>query len=173
MATGTDVLQELTDEHRRLRALFKELMEAAPGDQARKRLLDGPTVELVRHLVAEENYLHPAVRRCLTDGDRIIEDGRSANAELENLLRELEGRKADAPDFDQLLTVLHNETVAHIEDAHHIMFTQLRQHCPRSTREELGDAMRRAAESAGTRTPAGLGPGPGLVDRARGSLHGG
>lgn len=169
MATGPDVLQELTDEHKRLRAHFRELMETPPGDPVRKRLLDRLTVELVRHLVAEERFLHPEVRHCLPDGDRITEDGRNARAGMEELLRELEHRKADAPDFDQLLTVLHNEAVAHIEDAHHIMFTQVRQHCPRSTREELGDRLRRAV-AAGARSPADLGSGPGLVDHARDSL---
>lgn len=170
MGTGPDILQQLTDEHQHLRVLFRELMRAPPGNRERRRLLDGLTVALVRHLAAEEFYLHPVVRDCLTDGDRVAGDRRSADAEVERLLRELERRAADDPDFDQLLTVLHNETVTHIEEAHHTMFTQLRQHCQRSTREDLGERMRRAVEAPGARTPAELGAGPGLVDRARGSL---
>lgn len=166
VGTGTDVIEELADVHQQIQALFKELLEEAPGAELRKRLLDRLTVELVRYLDQEEAFLHPAVRRFLTDGDRISADDLASHGRIEDLLRELEARDADDPDFDQLVTVLRNEAVAHIDDVHHTVFAPLRQDSPPSTREELGDRFRRARESTDAYPPSALTPGTGLVDRA-------
>lgn len=68
MAHGGNVIQELTTDHREVDDLFAQI-EALPGaDQQRRELADRLTMELIRHSVAEEEYLYPTVRRYV-DGE--------------------------------------------------------------------------------------------------------
>lgn len=166
-----DVIDELKHDHENISALFTQLVDIPPGDTDRKQLLDELTVELIRHLIVEENYLYPAVRKCLTDGDRIADDALATHAGVEELLKELEDRDASDRDFDQLVTVLRNEMTAHIGDEGHIVFAQLRRDCPEDERKELGERVRKARPSAGPASASDVGPGAGLVDRIR-AAHG-
>lgn len=57
MGHGGDVIAELTTDHREIEDLFKQFSDTFPGSEGRKRLVDALTIELVRHCVAEEEYL--------------------------------------------------------------------------------------------------------------------
>lgn len=55
---GTDVVDELTTDHREVAALLDELLETSdPG--TRRDMADTAITELVRHSVAEEMYVYP------------------------------------------------------------------------------------------------------------------
>ncbi|TMV00148.1 hemerythrin domain-containing protein [Streptomyces sp. DASNCL29] len=177
MGHGGDVIEELTTDHREVDALLEELQAAAPGSSERKRLLDQVTIELVRHSVAEEEHLYPAVRRHLAGGDALADEEIADHSRVEKLLKELEGRGADAVDFDELVTKLKAEVTSHVQDEEQNLFVQLRHACDKDELSELGEKVRRAKKTAPTRphpsapdTPPGnklLAPGAGLVDRAR------
>ncbi|MFI5935468.1 hemerythrin domain-containing protein [Actinoplanes sp. NPDC051494] len=67
--TGVNVVDLITREHRELLALCEELT-ASGTDAARRRTLAQVLVaSLSRHLSAEEQYLYPAVRSTVPDGD--------------------------------------------------------------------------------------------------------
>ncbi|MET8677144.1 hemerythrin domain-containing protein [Streptomyces sp. NPDC004647] len=182
MGHGGDVIDELTSDHREVDELFERIQAATPRNSERKRLVDQLTIELVRHSVAEEMHLYPAVRKHLTGGDTIANKEIADHARVEELLKDLEGRQADDENFDQLVASLKTEVTAHVQDEETHLFVQLRQACSEETLEELGEKVRRAKKTAPTRphpsapdTPPAnklLAPGAGLVDRARDVITG-
>ncbi|MBI0315048.1 MULTISPECIES: hemerythrin domain-containing protein [Streptomyces violaceusniger group] len=177
MGHGGDVIDELTTDHREVDDLFEKIQATAPGNPERKRLMDQVTIELVRHSVAEEQYLYPTVRRRLTDGDAIADKEIADHSQVERLLKTLEGLDADAADFNDLVLKLKTEVTAHVHDEETNLFPQLRRACDEADLHKLGESVRRAKKIAPTRphpsapdTPPGnklLAPGAGLVDRAR------
>ena len=78
MGHGGNVIDELMTDHREVEELFGRIEALPSGDKTRKVYADQATMELVRHSVAEEEYLYPAVREHLVNGntmaDREIED---------------------------------------------------------------------------------------------------
>ncbi|MEV6318607.1 hemerythrin domain-containing protein [Streptomyces sp. NPDC051776] len=182
MGHGGDVVQELTTDHREVDELFQQIEKTAPGNSERKRLLDQLTIELVRHSVAEEMYLYPAVREHLAGGDNLADREIADHARVEELLKDLEERTADDKDFDRLVIKLKTEVTSHVQDEETNLFPQLANACSQSALNDLGEKVRTAKRIAPTRphpgapsTPPGirlLAPGAGLVDRARDFVSG-
>ncbi|MFD4031184.1 hemerythrin domain-containing protein [Streptomyces sp. NPDC058637] len=147
------VIEELTTDHREVEELFAKVEVQRVGDQQRRKPADELTIELVRHSVAEGMHLYPAVR----------EHG--------------EGLPADHPRFDDLVARLKLEVSEHVRDEEDRLFPMLAAACTPQDLDQLGDRIRAAKMTAPTRphpsapdTPPGnklLGPGAGLVDRAR------
>ncbi|MFF9127056.1 hemerythrin domain-containing protein [Streptomyces sp. NPDC014889] len=182
MGHGGDVIQELTTDHREVEEIFAQ-MEALPmGDARRKDLADQATIELVRHSVAEEAYLYPAVRRYVRDGDAIADREVQDHAEAERTMKDLEGLGADDPRFDELVGRLMREIREHVTDEEQNLFPMLREATKPEDLERLGDQVRSAKKTAPTRPhpaapdkpPANklLAPGAGLVDRIRDAVTG-
>jgi len=104
---GGDVIKELETDHREVEDLFAQILKSTGGH--RKSLLDEVTVELVRHSVAEEAYLYPAVREHVTGGDAMADREVDDHARVERLLKEIEGRDADDPELTRLAATLVDE----------------------------------------------------------------
>lgn len=182
MGHGGDVIAELTADHREVDELFAQFSDAMPGSADRKRLVDAITIELVRHSVAEEQHLYPAVREHLEEGAALVDKELADHARVEELLKELEEREPDATDFDRLVVKLRTEVTAHVDDEENHLFAQLRNHVHPYILESLGEKVRAAKKTAPTRphpaapsTPPAnklLAPGLGLVDRARDYITG-
>ncbi|MDQ0701170.1 MULTISPECIES: hemerythrin domain-containing protein [unclassified Streptomyces] len=182
MAHGGNVIAELTTDHREVDALFAQIETQPVGDARRRELADELTTELVRHSVAEEMHLYPAVREHVEGGDGIADKELTEHAEVEQLLKDLEGLDAQDPQFNHLVAKLKLEVSAHVRDEEDRLFPLLAAACSPEALDELGDKIRIAKKTAPTRphpsapdTPPGnklLGPGAGLVDRARDLLTG-
>ena len=181
MGHGGDVIEELTTDHREVEELFDQIRQA-PSAGERKGLTDQLTIELVRHSVAEEMYLHPAVREHLPGGDALADREVADHAEVEKLLKALEARTADNQEWDRLISRLRTEVTSHVRDEETNLFAQLRNTCSPSVLDDLGEKIRMAKKVAPTRphpsapsTPPGnklLAPGTGLVDRVRDFVSG-
>ncbi|MEU8997618.1 hemerythrin domain-containing protein [Streptomyces caniferus] len=177
MGHGGDVIAELTTDHREVDDLFERFEDAPPGSEDRRRIADALTIELVRHSVAEEEYLYPAVREHLEEGDALADKELADHARVEQLLDDLQHRDATDKDFDRLMVKLRTEVRAHVEDEENHLFAQLRTGVHPYVLEELGNKIRQAKKSAPTRPHPGaptkppanklLAPGVGLVDRVR------
>ncbi|MEU6079413.1 hemerythrin domain-containing protein [Streptomyces sp. NPDC047108] len=181
MGHGGDVIAELSTDHREVDTLFDEIDRTASAEE-RKRLVDQLTIELVRHSVAEEMYLYPAVREQLAGGDALADKEIADHAEVEELLKALEVRPVDDQEFDRLIARLKAEVTSHVQDEETRLFPRLRAECSPTVLDDLGDKIRTAKKVAPTRphpiapdTPPGnklLAPGAGLVDRARDFVSG-
>jgi hemerythrin superfamily protein len=182
MGHGGDVIAELINDHQEVEELFTRIEALPPGDRMRKQHADQATIELVKHSVAEEAYLYPAVRQHVQNGDEIADKELEDHAAAERTMKDLESREADDPEFDTLITRLMTEIRAHVADEEGNLFPRLREACPAETLNELGDKVRQAKKTAPTRPhpsapdkpPADklLAPGVGLVDRLRDALSG-
>ena len=107
-----DVIEVLTQDHREVEEMFAKLESMGPAttDAQRKRrkdLVDQVTIELVRHSVAEEAEVYPAVQDKLTK--REAERARKEHAEAEQTMKRLEGLEPEDEGFDAELATLMRE----------------------------------------------------------------
>jgi len=146
----SDVLSVLAHDHREVEALFSQLEETPSGDPGRRDLVNRITIELVRHSVAEEIYLHPTVRRLLRGGNRVADMEANEHADAEELLKILQGMDVAAVEFDITLGQLMAEMSDHMRDEEEVLFPKLRRAALREELVELG----RHLEEARKRAPA-------------------
>ncbi|RVX41360.1 hemerythrin HHE cation binding domain-containing protein [Nonomuraea polychroma] len=139
--------------------------------QARRRIADAVTIELVRHSVAEEMHLYPAVRQYVPNGDAIADKELSDHAEVERVLNELEKTDtAAAADFDALVRRLVADVTSHVQDEENNLFPALAEHAASENLLELGQKVQSAKEKAPTR-PHPSAP-PATAEQAAGSRRG-
>ncbi|WP_149179731.1 hemerythrin domain-containing protein [Streptomyces sp. TRM49041] len=182
MAHGGNVIQELTADHREVENLFGRIRSMPEGDAGRREVADQLTMELVRHMVAEEEYLYPSVRRYVDGGDDLADKEIADHGEMERMLKELEACEPGDRRFDGLISRLETAVTTHVNDEESRLFPLLAESCPAGTLDELGDKVRFAKKTAPTRphpaapdTPPAdklLAPGIGMVDRFRDMLSG-
>ncbi|MFD7014684.1 hemerythrin domain-containing protein [Streptomyces sp. NPDC059161] len=177
MGHGGNVIDELMRDHREVEEMFGRIRAMSGQDQQLRDLVDQVTIELVRHSVAEEQYLYPAVREHVDGGDSLADKEIEDHSRVEKLLKRLEKTDTGSAEMSPLLQQLMDEVAAHVQDEENNLFPMLRQACTPQQLDDLGDKIRRAKSMAPTRphpsapsTPPAnklLAPGVGLVDRAR------
>ncbi|MDK1472851.1 hemerythrin domain-containing protein [Streptomyces sp. 549] len=182
MGHGGNVIDELTTDHREVEELFGRIDSLPLADARRKTLVEQVTIELVRHSIAEEAYVYPAVREYLPDGDAIADKEIKEHATAEQLMKDLEGTEPGEPEFERLVSALTAEIRSHVADEEQNLFPRLRATAGEEKLDELGDQVRRAKSAAPTRphpsapdTPPAnklLAPGVGFVDRLRDAITG-
>ncbi|MEU6478612.1 hemerythrin domain-containing protein [Streptomyces sp. NPDC047017] len=145
------IVEELTGDHRRVQGLFDRIRSARPGSRERSALVEQLSGELVRHAVATKEYLYPAVRRRLPDGDRWAEHALRGHRETEELLGELAGADPAGARFTGLLLSVITRATAHMVEEEQLLFPRLEALCPPRTLRELGARVRDAEGSAPAR----------------------
>jgi iron-sulfur cluster repair protein YtfE (RIC family) len=98
MAEGKDFIEVVIEDHREAELIFDQIETLVHGESSGpseviqvRDLTNLVIAELVRHSVAEEEYLYPTVRARLDDGDRIAEFEIAQHDEAERTMTELEG----------------------------------------------------------------------------------
>ncbi|MER5451703.1 hemerythrin domain-containing protein [Streptomyces sp. NPDC002766] len=182
MGHGGNVIDELMTDHREVEEIFGRIEALPTGHKDRKVYADQATMELIRHSVAEEEYLYPAVREHVAGGNAIADKEIEDHSEAEQIMKDLESCEADHGEFDRLIGKLMTEVRSHIADEEENLFPKLRAACAPEALDKLGDKIRQAKKMAPTRphpsapdTPPAnklLAPGAGLVDRLRDALSG-
>jgi hemerythrin superfamily protein len=180
-APAPDVVDILTADHREATDLVTQIL-ASSDPQRRREMADVLITELVRHSVAEEMYVYPAMREHLPDGDDAVAHDVAEHKELEATLKKMEKADAAGSEFDPLVRELESTLRDHIQDEETDQFPQLRAKLPSETLRELGDKVEHAKKLAPTRPhPSSpnselfhkmVGPGVGFVDRLRDKLTG-
>ncbi|WP_027947146.1 hemerythrin domain-containing protein [Amycolatopsis taiwanensis] len=175
-----DLISVITSDHREVEGAFQELESGRGTPEYRRGLVDHVISELVRHSVAEEQFMYPAARRHLDNGDELADHEIAEHAEAERVMKELEDLPATKPRFEELMRDLMNDIRHHIEDEEHDLLPKLQQACPPEQLRDLGEKIVRAKKFAPTRPhpsapdkpPANLilDPGAGLIDRLRDAL---
>ena len=181
-STGSqDVVDILTTDHREVTDLLLQIRTATDAG-TRRDLADTMISELVRHAVAEEMYVYPAMKEHLPDGEAAVEHDIAEHKELEQTMKELEAVEPSDPRFTSLLTQLETILADHVADEETEQFPKLRASIPEAELVQLGQKVQTAKKLAPTRPhPAApnaelfhkvVGPGVGLVDRLRDRLTG-
>lgn len=176
-----DVVDVLSADHREFLSLVTEIQQGV-DPAVRRDLADTLIAELIRHAVAEEMWVYPAMKKHLPDGDAAVEHDTAEHKELEVLLKQMEDHASD--DAALVATAARVEEVLrdHIDDEEREQFPQLRARVPREEMVQMAGRVETAKRLAPTRPhPAApnselfhktVGPGAGLVDRLRDHLFG-
>lgn len=177
-----DLISVITNDHREVEQVFSELEQGLGDPKDRKDLVDHVIAELVRHSVAEEQYMYPAARKSLSNGNEIADHEIEEHGEAEQLMKKLAGLEATDPKFEELLGQLMDSIRHHVEDEENDLLPKLQQACSADELRELGGKVVQAKEKAPTRPhpkspskpPANriLDPGAGFIDQMRDRLTG-
>ncbi|MES4902724.1 MULTISPECIES: hemerythrin domain-containing protein [unclassified Streptomyces] len=159
-----DVVDLLTSDHHEVQELFEGYRASVdPGE--RRLLVERITVEIVRHSVAEEQYLYPTVRKALPNGDEVAEREIEELAEAERILGDLERTDTADRRFDALVRELYDVVSMHIRGEEDVIFPELRERLTAEERLALG---LRVGEAKAI-TPAQPYPGRSQGGEAQGS----
>ena len=180
-----DIIDEIITDHREVEDLFAQI-EDTTNPRIQQGLVEHVITGLVRHAVAEEQFLYPAVRTALADGDELADRELTEHAKAEELMKDLEhaideGRGGTAR-FTGKVHTLMEEIRHHVSEEEAVLLPKLRRACDPGELAELGRKFNEAKKRAPTRPhpsapdkpPANkiLGPGLGLIDRMRVALTG-
>ncbi|MFC9227518.1 hemerythrin domain-containing protein [Streptomyces decoyicus] len=100
--------------------------------------MDALTIELVRHSVAEDQYLYPAARAYLEFGSSLADKELRDHARIERLLEYLKQRQPLDEDFEHLVRRLRAEVTVHVDDEENSLFLQMRSNVDAAVLQELG-----------------------------------
>lgn len=169
-----DVVRLLEEDHRLVEARFAAL--ASAGAATRGELFWKLTNDLVRHEVAEETVVYPALRK-LPGGDQIADARIAEQSEAEEQLAKMEKMDAESPEFVRELAGLKAAVLEHARAEEETAFALLLGAVAPDERTALGQRYVKAKDAAPTHphphapdTPPGnvvLGPVAALVDRVR------
>ena len=175
-----DVVDVLTTDHREALSLVEQIPTADP--ESRRDMADTIIAELMRHSVAEEMYVYPAMREHLPDGEAAVQHDIEEHQELEEAMKGLESLDSADPRFLEVLGQLEAVLRDHVRDEETEQFPQLRARVPREQLVEMAAKVETAKKVAPTRPHPGAphselfhklaGPGVGMVDRLRDRLTG-
>ena len=175
-----DLVDDIVTDHREVEAVFSQI--EAGGDEGKRDLVEQVITELVRHSVAEEQYLYPTVRRVLPNGDELADHELEEHAEAEEVMKAIEKADAQDAEFDELVGKLIEDVRHHIQEEESLLLPKLRATCDAAELDDLGEKFENSKKTAPTRPhpsapdrpPANkiLAPGAGLIDRMRDAIAG-
>ncbi len=178
---NSDVTVILTTDHREMLELIAEIRAAVEAEQ-RRDLADTLIAEVMRHSVAEEMHVYPAMEKHLPDGKEEADHDREEHDELVKVMKKMEDVDAGSPEFMALVDEMEDQLRHHIDDEEADQFPKLRTHLNQELLNELGEKVEQAKKLAPTRPhPSAphselfhktVGAGVGMVDRLRDKLTG-
>jgi len=172
-APGQDLLDVLASDHEAMVELLDRLHPAeieaatAPPESQRQQLV----IDVVRHLVAEEQYLWPLVRHRLDGGDQLAETAFADDREIEHALRGLEHPDADAQYLGVVLAGVQRLLAEHVREQAEQLFPQLRATVEADELVRLADEAV-GAEQVGPTRPRLLHPENAALNKASGLVEG-
>lgn len=165
-------------QHGDIRNLFDEV-EATTGDERRdafRRLVR----LLAVHETAEEEVVHPFVRRAVPGGEQVVEDRLTEEREAKETLAALDEMDTDDPKFLPQLMQLRTDVQMHARAEERYEFTHIRRSTDATDLAAMAKAIRAAEAMAPTRPHPGvesgaanvaLGPVAALMDRTKDTVR--
>jgi len=160
-----DVIEILTEDHREVEEMFGELealMTAGVGtdDERRRTVVDRVTIELVRHAVAEEVVVYPAVKEKVSEEE--AERAKREHAEAEETMKRLERLDPDDASFDDEIRTLMTEIRTHVAEEEGEMFVRMREVMSHDELVSLGKKVEAIKKLAPTRPHPSVPNEPGV-----------
>ncbi len=176
-----DVVEILTTDHREMIELIGEIEQTAdPG--RRRDIADTLIAEVMRHAVAEEMYVYPAVEKHVPNGAEMVEHDKQEHAEIVRTMKHMEDADTSDPVFMDRVRELESQLRHHAHHEESEQFPQLRAHLTQEKLVNMGEKVESAKKLAPTRphphAPHSalfhktIGPGVGMIDRLRDKLTG-
>ncbi|WP_246059860.1 hemerythrin domain-containing protein [Herbidospora galbida] len=164
----------LVRQHAEIRDLFAEV-EASEGS-AREEAFHRLVHLLAVHETAEEEIVHPYVRRVVDGGDAIVDDRLREENEAKQLLSDLDEMGPHHPDFLKHLEVLRKDVLMHARAEERYEFIHLTREGDPARLAKMTAAVEAAEKMAPTRPHPGVesatknvlvGAPMAIMDRAR------
>jgi hemerythrin-like domain-containing protein len=154
-STERSVISVLTRDHRHIQELLGTL-RAAGDPPEHRRIRARLRLEMVRHFVAEETYLYPAVGRAVPC--RAIDTAKqvAAHTRIETIVNELERTDAEGPALVALVNELTAQAHQHFLNEEYGVFPWLAQSVSDRELIDLGEEVREFEDTAPTTSEAGL-----------------
>jgi hemerythrin-like domain-containing protein len=178
---GQDVVDILTADHQQMLERLLEIKQTAEAGE-RRDLADAVIAEVMRHAVAEEMIVYPAIEEHLPNGKEEVEHDKQEHDEIVGVMKKIEDVDAAGPTFMEQIGELEAQLRHHIDDEESDQFPKLRASIPADRLVEMGEKVLNAMKLAPTRPHPNaphselfhktVGPGVGMVDRLRDKLTG-
>ena len=119
-----DAVQLLTDDHKKVKKLFKEferIKEREDAAEEKSALVQQICMELTIHTKVEEEIFYPVVRESIDEED-LMDEADVEHAGAKALIQQLEHMKPDDDHYDAKVTVLGEYIDHHVKEEHEEMF---------------------------------------------------
>ena len=176
-----DAIEVLTQDHRRVEALFDDFDRAAGPDQ-RKEIMNQIVRELSMHAAIEEEVLYPSVREALPEGERLVQESLQEHGDVKQMLADLDDMPGTQQGFEEKAGNLFQDVRHHAEEEEGEIFPKLREQVGQEILDDMGRQLESAKGHAPTRPhplapdqPPALklaGPIAAIVDRIRDRIGG-
>lgn len=173
-----DVVALLIQQHGQIRNLFDEV-EKTKGDD-RRDAFHRLVKMLAVHETAEEQVVHPYVRRAVKDGDRVVADRLDEERKAKEALSRLETMDVEDSAFLPALLELRTDVMKHARAEERYEFTQLRRLNDPKKLQSMAKALKGAEATAPTHPHPGvetgaknaaIGPLAAVMDRVRDAVR--
>ena len=178
---AVDVVDILTTDHREMEELLSQIERSGSAEQ-RRDLADALIAEVMRHAVAEEMFVYPAIEEHMPNGKAEVKHDKEEHQEIVEVMKKMEDLDASDPAFMVSVRRLEELLVHHAKEEETDQFPQLRAHIPSEKLVAMGTKVQTAKKLAPTRPhPSAphselfhktVGPGVGMIDRLRDMLTG-
>ncbi|MFJ4525741.1 hemerythrin domain-containing protein [Streptomyces sp. NPDC088810] len=177
-AADIDVVALLMRQHGDIRNLFDEV-ELSEGEERRdafRRLVR----LLAVHETAEEEVVHPFVRRAVEGGEQVVKDRLAEEKSAKETLAALDDMDTDDPEFMPRLMQLRTEVQMHARAEERYEFSHIRRSTDVTNLAAMAKAVKAAEAMAPTRPHPGvesaaanvaLGPVAALMDRTKDAVR--
>jgi hemerythrin superfamily protein len=178
---GLDATEILAADHKEMIDLISQI-EGTSDPHRRRDLADTVIAEVMRHAVAEEMHVYPAIERHVPNGADEVRQDKAEHQEIVEVMKGMEDVDASDPRFMDGVRRLEALIRSHASSEEGDQFPKLRAHIPRETLLDMGRKVEAAKALAPTRPhPSAphselfhktVGPGVGMVDRILDRLQG-
>ncbi|MGI5862542.1 MAG: hemerythrin domain-containing protein [Myxococcales bacterium] len=148
-----DAISLLKQDHQNVAQIFEQFEKT--GEKAFKTkggLISKATVELVRHMAAEEQLFYPMAReRFGTEGERLSLEALEEHHLVKLLLKELEGMEPDSERYEAKVAVLKGVFEHHIHEEEEQLFPMAQKKLTKTELADLGEQIEAKKKTAPTR----------------------
>jgi hemerythrin-like domain-containing protein len=142
MATSTDAIVLLKQDHKDIRRLFRQFQKAGEDAHAEKgKIVDAILEALTVHTYIENECMYPEIRRLLPDLDQDVLESYEEHHVADVLCAELAMMDPDDEHFDAKTTVLIENVDHHIEEEESDWFPTVRAGLGRNDLRSIGARM--------------------------------
>ncbi len=129
----------LTEDHAKVRKMFKQFEKAKDDDAAQKEeLVRQICAELTVHTQLEEEIFYPAAREALQEQD-LLDEAEVEHASAKSLIEQLSGMQPEDDLYDAKVTVLGEYVEHHVKEEEKQLFPKVRK--ARLDLDEMADQM--------------------------------
>jgi hemerythrin superfamily protein len=176
-----DAISLTLQDHRHVESLFARY-ESLTGDGDQKLEIVREIIrELSVHAAIEEQFMYPAMKNRLPDGDSLVKEAIEEHQEAKEALNELDRMTPDEGGYDDKVRSLIRDVRHHVKEEEGELLPKLRASVSQERLEQMGEAMESGKRLAPTRphprapsTPPGnilAGPAAAVADRVRDRLR--